>query len=116
MYTLLIKIFPLNGKHMKMKKEYLILAAVIFGLSAYLFYRSADRTHYTLPKLPALPRKLPTLPRARWKKPRSKLLSRRFGRRTTGVVGSPAAPLLFGRTWRPKRGQKLLIAKPLNPR
>ena len=39
---------------MKMKKEYLILAAVIFGLSAYLFYRSADRTHYTLPKLPAL--------------------------------------------------------------
>ncbi len=39
---------------MKIKKEYLILAAVIFGLSAYLFYRSADRTHYTLPKLPAL--------------------------------------------------------------
>jgi hypothetical protein len=39
---------------MKLKKEYLILAAVIFGLSAYLYYRSADRTHYTLPKLPAL--------------------------------------------------------------
>jgi len=39
---------------MKIKKEYLILAAVIFGLSAYLFYRSADRTHYTLPKLAAL--------------------------------------------------------------
>ena len=31
------------------------------------------------PKLLALPRKLPTLPRARWKLPRSKLLSSHFG-------------------------------------
>ena len=39
---------------MKIKKEYLILAVVIAALAAYLYQRSADRTHYTLPKLPAL--------------------------------------------------------------
>jgi hypothetical protein len=39
---------------MKLKKEYLILAVVIAALAVYLFQRSADRTHYTLPKLPAL--------------------------------------------------------------
>lgn len=39
---------------MKLKKEYLILSAVIVALSVYLFERNADRTHYTLPKLPAL--------------------------------------------------------------
>lgn len=39
---------------MKVKKEYLILSVVIVALAGYLYYRSADRTHYTLPKLPAL--------------------------------------------------------------
>ena len=39
---------------MKIKKEYLILAVVIAALAAYLYQRTADRTHYTLPKLPAL--------------------------------------------------------------
>jgi hypothetical protein len=39
---------------MKMKKEYLILAVVIAALAVYLYQRSSDRTHYTLPKLPAL--------------------------------------------------------------
>ena len=39
---------------MKMKKEYLILVVVIAALAVYLYQRSADRTHYTLPSLPAL--------------------------------------------------------------
>ena len=39
---------------MKIKKEYLILVVVIAALSVYLYQRTADRTHYTLPKLPAL--------------------------------------------------------------
>jgi hypothetical protein len=39
---------------MKMKKEYLVLAVVIAGLAVYLFQRSSDRTHYTLPKPPPL--------------------------------------------------------------
>lgn len=39
---------------MKMKKEYLILAAVIAALAVYLHQRNADRTHYMLPALPAL--------------------------------------------------------------
>jgi len=39
---------------MKIKKEYLIIAVVIAGLAVYLFQRSSDRTHYTLPKLPSL--------------------------------------------------------------
>jgi hypothetical protein len=37
---------------MKMKKEYLILAAVIVGLSIYLFARKTDRALYELPQLP----------------------------------------------------------------
>ena len=41
---------------MKVKKEYIILAAVILALSLYLFLRKTDRTHYELPKLPLLPR------------------------------------------------------------
>ena len=32
-----------------MKKEYLILGAVILALSAYLLFQTQDRTHYTLP-------------------------------------------------------------------
>ncbi len=39
---------------MKMKKEYLILGIVIAALAVYLYQRSADRTHYTLPALPAV--------------------------------------------------------------
>lgn len=39
---------------MKMKKEYLILGVVIAALAVYLYQRSADRTHYTLPVLPTL--------------------------------------------------------------
>lgn len=36
---------------MKMKKEILILGIVIAALAVYLYQRSADRTHYTLPAL-----------------------------------------------------------------
>lgn len=39
---------------MKIKKEYLILGIIIAALAVYLYVRSADRTLYTLPKLPAL--------------------------------------------------------------
>jgi hypothetical protein len=39
---------------MKLKKEYLVLGVIIAGLAIYLYQRSADRTHYTLPALPAL--------------------------------------------------------------
>jgi hypothetical protein len=39
---------------MKMKKEYLILAAVIVGLSIYLFARKTDRALYELPQLPEI--------------------------------------------------------------
>lgn len=39
---------------MKVKKEYLILAAVIIALSAYLIMRSTDRTQYELPVVPPL--------------------------------------------------------------
>lgn len=34
-----------------MKKEYLLLAAVILGLCLYLFLKTEDQTHYTLPKI-----------------------------------------------------------------
>jgi len=37
---------------MKMKKEYLILGAVIIGLSVYLLARQTDRALYELPQLP----------------------------------------------------------------
>ena len=36
---------------MKLKKEYIILAAVIIALSAYLLTRQTDRTHYELPQV-----------------------------------------------------------------
>jgi hypothetical protein len=39
---------------MKLKKEFLILGVIIAALAVYLYQRSADRTHYTLPALPAL--------------------------------------------------------------
>ncbi|RLB30511.1 MAG: hypothetical protein DRG87_04865 [Deltaproteobacteria bacterium] len=41
---------------MKVKKEYIILAAVILALSLYLFLRKTDKTHYELPKLSAVPK------------------------------------------------------------
>lgn len=39
---------------MKLKKEILILGVIIAALAVYLYQRSGDRTHYTLPTLPAL--------------------------------------------------------------
>lgn len=39
---------------MKVKKEFLILGVIIAALAVYLYQRSGDRTHYTLPPLPAL--------------------------------------------------------------
>jgi hypothetical protein len=39
---------------MKIKKEYLILILIIAALSAYLFMRSLNRTHYQLPEIPSL--------------------------------------------------------------
>lgn len=36
---------------MKMKKEYVLLAAIIIGLSLYLVMRNPDRTRYKLPQL-----------------------------------------------------------------
>ncbi|MGB5423764.1 MAG: DUF4340 domain-containing protein [Desulfobacterales bacterium] len=40
---------------MKLKKEYVILAVVIVGLSIYLLTRQTDRTLYRLPQLPPVP-------------------------------------------------------------
>lgn len=37
---------------MKIKKEYIVLAAVIVALSAYLLTRQTDRAQYTLPDIP----------------------------------------------------------------
>ena len=37
---------------MKLKKEYIILAAVLMAISLYLVFRKTDRSHYQLPKLP----------------------------------------------------------------
>lgn len=39
---------------MKLKKEYLILLLIIAALSAYLFTRSLNRTHYQLPEISRL--------------------------------------------------------------
>jgi hypothetical protein len=39
---------------MNVKKEYLILGIVIVALAVYLVQRNPDRTHYTLPSVPAL--------------------------------------------------------------
>jgi hypothetical protein len=39
---------------MRIKKEYVILIAVIGVLSAYLILRSPDRTHYQLPQIPEM--------------------------------------------------------------
>ncbi len=42
---------------MKMKKEYLILFAIIAGLSVYLLLHGSNQTHYQLPVLPAIEKK-----------------------------------------------------------
>jgi hypothetical protein len=39
---------------MKIKKEYIVLVAVILALSLYLVFRNPDRTHYELPKIPEI--------------------------------------------------------------
>jgi hypothetical protein len=39
---------------MKIRREYIILVAVILALSLYLFLRKQDRTHYKLPEVPAM--------------------------------------------------------------
>ncbi|MDY6952334.1 MAG: DUF4340 domain-containing protein [Thermodesulfobacteriota bacterium] len=39
---------------MKVKKEYIILGAVIVALSLYLVFRNPDRTHYELPTIPEM--------------------------------------------------------------
>lgn len=39
---------------MKIKKEYIILLALIVALSAYLAFRNSDRSNYRLPKAPAI--------------------------------------------------------------
>lgn len=42
---------------MKLKKEYLILAAIMVALILYLVLHQSNRTHYQLPELPAVPGK-----------------------------------------------------------
>lgn len=42
---------------MKLKKEYIILAAIIVALSVYLYKRSSDRTLYELPQIPKVAQK-----------------------------------------------------------
>ena len=39
---------------MKIRKEYIILVAVILALSLYLFLRKQDRTHYKVPEVPPI--------------------------------------------------------------
>ena len=39
---------------MKLKKEYIVLAVVIFALAGYLFVKKTNRLHYTLPATPAI--------------------------------------------------------------
>jgi hypothetical protein len=42
---------------MKMKKEYIILAAIIIGLSLYLTIHKSDKIHYTIPEMATVPQK-----------------------------------------------------------
>ena len=42
---------------MKLKKEYIIIAVIIIGLSIYLIGRKTDRTLYQLPDIPAVAQK-----------------------------------------------------------
>lgn len=43
---------------MKIRKEYIILIAIVLALSLYLILRNPDRTHYQVPKLPHLAKKV----------------------------------------------------------
>lgn len=74
---------------MKVKKEYIILVAVILALSLYLFLRKTDRTHYELPKLPLLARadisKIEIT-----KKGAAIILNRMNGNWSIGLQGYPA--------------------------
>jgi hypothetical protein len=41
---------------MKIKKEYIVLAVLILGLSLYIMLRNPDKTHFQLPNLPKIDR------------------------------------------------------------
>ena len=74
---------------MKVKKEYIILAAVILALSLYLSLRKSDRVHFELPKLPAVPKAdVSRIEIA--KKDAAIVLNRRNGNWTIGPQGYPA--------------------------
>lgn len=74
---------------MKVKKEYIILVAVILALSLYLFLRKSDRLRYELPKLPLLPRAdISKIEIA--KKSTAIILNRRNGNWNIGPQGYPA--------------------------
>ena len=47
----------LKEANMKLKKEYLILTAVMVALILYLALHRSNRTHYTLPKISSIPGK-----------------------------------------------------------
>jgi len=42
---------------MKMKKEYIILAVIIIGLSLYITVHKSDNVHYSIPKMEIVPQK-----------------------------------------------------------
>jgi hypothetical protein len=74
---------------MKVKKEYVILVAVILALSLYLLLRKTDRVRYELPKLPALAKAdVSKIEIAR--KGAAIVLSRRNGNWNIGPQGYPA--------------------------
>ncbi|MBW2310503.1 MAG: DUF4340 domain-containing protein [Deltaproteobacteria bacterium] len=74
---------------MKVKKEYIILAAVILALSLYLFLRKTDKTHYELPKLSAVPKEDISKIEIT-KKGTDIILNRRNGNWNIGPQGYPA--------------------------
>lgn len=74
---------------MKVKKEYIILVAVILALSLYLFLRKSDRVRYDLPKLQAVPKAdISKIEIA--KKGAAIVLNRRNGDWNIGPQGYPA--------------------------
>ena len=76
---------------MKIKKEYLVLGVLIAALAVYLYQRSADRTHYTLPTPPALTAADITQVRISGGG-KTQTLVRRDGRWLTDPQGFPADP------------------------
>jgi len=74
---------------MKIKKEYIILAALILALSLYLLLRKTDRTHYELPRLSAVP-KADVSKIEIAKKDAAIVLDRRNGNWNIGQQGYPA--------------------------